>query len=217
MTNGDIVAGKAGFQKADLMDYGSLYGMGSYFGQDYTAFALVRLAALTEENLAQARFGAALGSLSAEQQAAVRTTMQQQLQGVDLTRREVTIPDALAGAIGTLRGDLAEESSYDRSHDRLDSRLQLERHRSAADRRFPDLLGADYGRPASRYELVLDRELAVSAGSRQHADHQHLHVDVDQLLFHVLCVWRRDLHLSVLAQRRRRRGRWTRCSEHSGR
>ena len=27
--------------------------MGSYFGQDYTAFALVRLAKLTEEQLAQ--------------------------------------------------------------------------------------------------------------------------------------------------------------------
>ena len=26
MTDDDIVAGKAGFQKADLMDYGSLYG-----------------------------------------------------------------------------------------------------------------------------------------------------------------------------------------------
>ena len=33
----DIIAGKGGFQKADLMDYGSLYGMGSYFGPDYTA------------------------------------------------------------------------------------------------------------------------------------------------------------------------------------
>jgi hypothetical protein len=33
----DIEVGKAGFQKADLMDYGSLYGMGSYFGEDYTA------------------------------------------------------------------------------------------------------------------------------------------------------------------------------------
>ena len=40
MTGDDILAGKAGFQKADLMDYGSLYGMGSYFGQDYTAWAL---------------------------------------------------------------------------------------------------------------------------------------------------------------------------------
>jgi nitric oxide reductase subunit B len=37
MTGADIVAGKSGFQKADLMDYGSLYGMGSYFGPDYTA------------------------------------------------------------------------------------------------------------------------------------------------------------------------------------
>jgi nitric oxide reductase large subunit len=53
MTADDIIAGKAGFQKADLMDYGSLYGMGSYFGQDYTAFALVRFAKLTEEQLAQ--------------------------------------------------------------------------------------------------------------------------------------------------------------------
>ncbi|MDE2473173.1 MAG: hypothetical protein KGL35_31815 [Bradyrhizobium sp.] len=42
MTDSDVVAGKAGFQKADLMDYGSLYGMGSYFSQDYTAFGLMR-------------------------------------------------------------------------------------------------------------------------------------------------------------------------------
>ncbi|MBY0378079.1 MAG: nitric oxide reductase, partial [Gammaproteobacteria bacterium] len=31
MAQEDIIAGKAGFQKADLMDYGSIYGMGSYF------------------------------------------------------------------------------------------------------------------------------------------------------------------------------------------
>ena len=48
MTNADIVAGKAGFQRADLMDYGSLYGMGSYFGEDYTASNLVALATLTQ-------------------------------------------------------------------------------------------------------------------------------------------------------------------------
>ncbi|HZZ60496.1 MAG TPA: hypothetical protein VFE63_04895 [Roseiarcus sp.] len=33
LTASDIVAGKAGFQKADLMDYGSLYGMGSHYGK----------------------------------------------------------------------------------------------------------------------------------------------------------------------------------------
>ena len=45
MTNDDIIAGKGGFQQADLMDYGSLYGMGSYYGEDYTASILVRLGA----------------------------------------------------------------------------------------------------------------------------------------------------------------------------
>ena len=37
MSGADVIAGKSGFQRADLMDYGSLYGMGSYFGEDYTA------------------------------------------------------------------------------------------------------------------------------------------------------------------------------------
>ena len=36
------------------MDYGSFYGMGSYFGEDYTAANLVRLANLTQDNLAKA-------------------------------------------------------------------------------------------------------------------------------------------------------------------
>src|SRR6185312_218389 len=57
MSAADIAGGKAGFQKADLMDYGSLYGMGSYFGEDYTASNLVRLATLTEANLAAERSG----------------------------------------------------------------------------------------------------------------------------------------------------------------
>ena len=64
MTAADIVSGKAGFQKADLMDYGSLYGMGSYFGEDYTAANLVRLATLTQDNLAKANGGKALSELT---------------------------------------------------------------------------------------------------------------------------------------------------------
>ncbi len=57
MTDDDIVAGKGGFQKADLMDYGSLYGMGSYYGEDYTASTLVRLGTATRNNIALARYG----------------------------------------------------------------------------------------------------------------------------------------------------------------
>ena len=49
MSGDDILAGKGGFQKADLMDYGSLYGMGSYYGEDYTAATLVSLATAAEE------------------------------------------------------------------------------------------------------------------------------------------------------------------------
>jgi nitric oxide reductase subunit B len=108
MTADDIVAGKAGFQKADLMDYGSLYGMGSYFGQDYTAFALVRLAKLTEEQLAQTRFGVGFDTLPADRKAAVREEMLRQLQMLDLTQREVTVPEALASAIATVRTDMTK-------------------------------------------------------------------------------------------------------------
>jgi nitric oxide reductase subunit B len=106
MTATDIQAGKSGFQKADLMDYGSLYGMGSYFGEDYTAANLVRLATLTEENIALARTGKALAYLSADEQASVRAAMQLELQSVDLTKDVATIPEALAAALPVIRAQI---------------------------------------------------------------------------------------------------------------
>jgi nitric oxide reductase subunit B len=108
MTGADVFAGKVGFQKADLMDYGSLYGMGSYFGQDYAAFALRRLASLTKDNLAQTRFSKNFGALAPEQQVTIRYAMRRQLQGIDLTRREVALPAELAAAIATLRFEIAK-------------------------------------------------------------------------------------------------------------
>ena len=108
MSAADIVSGKAGFQKADLMDYGSLYGMGSYFGEDYTAANLVRLAALTEADIAKTRTGKALSDLMTEEQASVKAAMQAELQGVDLTKQVAVIPDHLAAAIATLRGEIVQ-------------------------------------------------------------------------------------------------------------
>jgi nitric oxide reductase large subunit len=35
---GLVTCAKAGFQKSGMMDYGILYGVGSYFEQDRTAF-----------------------------------------------------------------------------------------------------------------------------------------------------------------------------------
>jgi nitric oxide reductase subunit B len=109
MTNADIVAGKAGFQRADLMDYGSLYGMGSYFGEDYTASNLVALATLTQANIATAQFGKPYADLRPEQQWLARTTMQSQLQGLDLTAKQAVVPPALAAAIATLRGQISTQ------------------------------------------------------------------------------------------------------------
>jgi nitric oxide reductase subunit B len=107
MTRADIVAGKSGFQKADLMDYGSLYGMGSYFGEDYTAKYLVQLGKQVEDNLAHARHDMAFSALNDEQQLGIRHAMQQELQGIDLSKRRVVLPDAVAQALGTLRGQIA--------------------------------------------------------------------------------------------------------------
>jgi nitric oxide reductase subunit B len=109
MTAADIQAGKAGLQKADLMDYGSLYGMGSYFGEDYTAQNLVRLATLTEDNIAQTQYGKPFGALAAEHQASARAAMQAELQRVDLSRQSAAVPPALADAITTLQGRVADE------------------------------------------------------------------------------------------------------------
>jgi nitric oxide reductase subunit B len=108
MSAADIVSGKAGFQKADLMDYGSLYGMGSYFGEDYTAAYLVRLATLTEADIAKTRTGKALSDLTTEEEASVKAAMQAELQGVDLTKQVAVIPDHLAAAIATLRGEIVQ-------------------------------------------------------------------------------------------------------------
>src|SRR5215471_15765334 len=63
MSAADIQDGKASFQQADLMDYGSIYGMGSYFGEDYTAEYLVRLGVITADHVAKARYGEPFSAL----------------------------------------------------------------------------------------------------------------------------------------------------------
>jgi len=107
MNRDDIVAGKSSFQQADLMDYGSLYGMGSYFGEDYTAEYLVQLATEVQDNLAQARYDMLFAHLTPDQQSGITRAMQGALQGIDLSQSTVVLPQAVADAITTLRGRIA--------------------------------------------------------------------------------------------------------------
>jgi nitric oxide reductase subunit B len=108
MTGDDIAAGKGGFQKADLMDYGSLYGMGSYYGEDYTASILVRLGTATQNNVSLSRFGKPFARLSSDEQASATTTMRQLLQGIDLTKEEIVLPAPLGQAATTVRDEVAK-------------------------------------------------------------------------------------------------------------
>lgn len=108
MTRADIVAGKSGFQQADLMDYGSLYGMGSYFGEDYTAEYLVQLGKTVQDNLAQTRYGKPFAALTADQQSGITQAMRADLQGMDLRAPTVVLPDAVAQALIGLRGRIAQ-------------------------------------------------------------------------------------------------------------
>ncbi len=108
MSYADIVAGKSGFQKADLMDYGSLYGMGSYFGEDYTAEYLLQLGKRVQNNLAQEQYGKPFAQLSTDQQLGITQRMRKDLQGIDLSKPHVVLPDAVAQAIVTLRGQIAK-------------------------------------------------------------------------------------------------------------
>ena len=103
MTRADIVAGKSDFQKADLMEYGSLYGMGSHFGEDFTAEYLVQLGNEVRDDLALARYGRRFAQLDPALQPALTEAMRAELKGIDLSQSSVTLPDAVAKSIVTLR------------------------------------------------------------------------------------------------------------------
>ena len=107
MSGADILAGKGGFQRADLMDYGSLYGMGSYYGEDYTASTLVALAKSAEDAIALKSRGRPMSALAGDDAAAVQAQMQRELKGVDLTRTTVVLPDAVAAAVAQVQRDTA--------------------------------------------------------------------------------------------------------------
>ncbi|MDA3876142.1 MAG: cbb3-type cytochrome c oxidase subunit I [Halothiobacillus sp.] len=106
-TGADIVAGKAAFQQADLGDYGSIYGMGTYFGEDWTAKYLVRLGQLTANAIAMRRYGKPYKALDFGNQAGVKHEMQLALQGLQLWKRDMPVPAPVAASIRQLQNEIS--------------------------------------------------------------------------------------------------------------
>ena len=192
MTADDIVAGKGGFQKADLMDYGSIYGMGSYFGEDYTASTLVRLGVLTKQSLANSA-ATPPGTKSPGNQSLATTGPAGTPPAADDARRRIarrrrsptrpsprrcrssfrrstlrspgsSLPDAVAQAIRGVQAELTTKLNTVNLSAGWVPAKSLDPQLRDANRRLHHLFGDHHGRAAARSsQHVVDRELAVSS------------------------------------------------------
>lgn len=107
MTDADIIAGKGGFQQADLMDYGSLFGMGASFGVDYTAQYAHELGAKVKEALAQNQYHTAYTNLPKPEQALIDYLSIQKLHGLQLTSDKLVVDPVVASAIVSLQSEIS--------------------------------------------------------------------------------------------------------------
>ncbi|SFU31496.1 nitric-oxide reductase large subunit [Alicyclobacillus macrosporangiidus] len=98
-TDQDIVDGKAGFQEADLMDYGTVYGNGSYFGEDYTALLLHQLATEMMDRYAEAQYQKPWSQLDKGQQTDIQDRVTAELQHPNLKDGVLTVSDTEAAAM----------------------------------------------------------------------------------------------------------------------
>ena len=142
--------------------------------------------------------------LPAEDQAAVKAAMQVELQGIDLTqagrdRSRALWPRRSRRCAARSRSRCCVTTSP-RAGPRPTASMRR-RAAQTADFLIYSSLTTVARRPGTN--CVLDAELAVRAAGRQHADHQHLPLDLDQLLLHLLCLRRGALHLRALSERSR--------------
>lgn len=89
-TQEDIIAGKGYFQQFGLMGYGTLLGMGSYMGPDFTTEMMHKKIVNLYEIYSQKLFQKDLQSLDAAQKASIKTQVIEDVRSVQLTEGTVT-------------------------------------------------------------------------------------------------------------------------------
>jgi len=103
-THDDIVAGKALFQQFDLMDYGTLLGMGGYLGPDFSTEFFHRRVTFLYDNYAREIFGRSDAQISAAERGQVKERAKEDIRGqTQLSKGVVTYTDASAAAFKSNR------------------------------------------------------------------------------------------------------------------
>ncbi len=97
-TAADVATGKVVFQRRSLMDYGTVLGNGGYFGPDFTAEYLDRIAALLRDAYARGQFDRDFADLAAVDQAAITSRVQAELKRNSLDGSLLTVSPAYAAA-----------------------------------------------------------------------------------------------------------------------
>ena len=98
-TYDDVVGGKGMFQQFDLMDYGTLLGMGAYLGPDFSTEFFHRRAEFLYEQFAQKEYGKSADQISVEQRALIKERVKHDFhEGTRLTDGTVVYSDASAAA-----------------------------------------------------------------------------------------------------------------------
>jgi hypothetical protein len=102
-TKDDIIDGKGVFQRTDLMDFGSLYGNGAYFGPDWGTDYLHREGQLMRGYYAKQRFGSSYDSLGAANRSAIDQQVVEELKTNRYSDGVLTLTDGQAAAHGELQ------------------------------------------------------------------------------------------------------------------
>ncbi len=108
-TYDDVVEGKGYFQEFDLMDYGTMLGMGAYLGPDFSTEFFHRRIVSLYDAYAQSRFSKPAKDLTDEERAVIKTVVKRDLhEQTTLAKEGVTYTPESAAAFQTNKAWLVD-------------------------------------------------------------------------------------------------------------